>query len=576
MEPLAPGDPQQVGVYRLRFRLGSGGMGRVYLGFSPAGRAVAVKVIRPEFARNPDFVRRFGSEVRAAEAVSGAYTAPVVAAGPDDDPPWLATVFVAGPSLSDVVAEAGPMPEPAVWRLAGGLAEALQGVHARGLVHRDLKPANVLLAADGPRVIDFGISRALEGTAITATSMTVGTPAFMSPEQAQGRPVGPPSDVFSLGSVITFAATGAAPFGGGEPLATVYRVVHAEPDLSGLPAPFRDLVTSCLAKDPASRPTLTEVMEAVVTGSAAYPGASVTNFWPEPVAGLVTSRQDSVRAQVPASAGFAATEAPAPHEPTAAGTPAPHEPTGVGAPAPPTGPLRIQSEGPPRPPADAPVGAADGAADGHSRRRRIMLLAGTAAAVIVAGAGIGAVLAATSHGPSPSPAHTHTAAPAPTAQAVVQKTPRPSSSPTPAQAATSYAPTPPPAATAPATTTPPTTAPPVTVTVCTFPATGCSSSTLVQMKTEPSQIVNSGDGTTYVKVLTWSAWGSSTATGSGTLELNNCTPSCAAGTYTGYPATVTLSGLVSYSSSAQAYASMVISAPGSPNPTETYTSGLVP
>jgi hypothetical protein len=205
-----------------------------------------------------------------------------------------------------------------------------------------------------------------------------------------------------------------------------------------------------------------------------------------------------------------------------------------------------------------------------------MLLAGTAAAVIVAGAGIGAVLAATSHGPSPSPAHTHTAAPAPTAQAVVQKTPRPSSSPTPAQAATSYAPTPPPAATAPATTTPPTTAPPVTVTVCTFPATGCSSSTLVQMKTEPSQIVNSGDGTTYVKVLTWSAWGSSTATGSGTLELNNCTPSCAAGTYTGYPATVTLSGLVSYSSSAQAYASMVISAPGSPNPTETYTSGLVP
>ena len=197
-------------------------------------------------------MRRFGQEVRAAEAVSGAYTAPVVAAGPDDDPPWLATVFVPGPSLSDVVDEAGPLPEAAVWRLAGGLAEALQAVHARGLVHRDLKPANVLLAADGPRVIDFGISRALEGTALTAKSMIVGTPAFMSPEQAQGRPVGPPSDVFSLGSVIAFAATGASPFGGGEPLTTVYRIVHAEPDLSGVPAPFRDLVAGCLAKIPES------------------------------------------------------------------------------------------------------------------------------------------------------------------------------------------------------------------------------------------------------------------------------------------------------------------------------------
>ena len=140
MEPLAADDPRQVGVYRLRFRLGAGGMGRVYLGFSPAGRAVAVKVVHAEFARNPEFVRRFGREVRAAEAVSGAYTAPVVAAGPDDDPPWLATVFVPGPSLSDVVEEAGPLPEAALWRLTGGLAEALQAVHARGLVHRDLKP----------------------------------------------------------------------------------------------------------------------------------------------------------------------------------------------------------------------------------------------------------------------------------------------------------------------------------------------------------------------------------------------------------------------------------------------------
>ena len=472
MEPLAAGDPRQIGIYRLRFRLGAGGMGQVYLGFSPAGRAVAVKVIRPEFARDPAFLRRFASEVRAAEAVSGAYTAPVVAAGPDDDPPWLATVFVAGPSLSDVVAEAGPLPEAAVWRLAGGLAEALQAVHARDLVHRDLKPANVLLAPDGPRVIDFGISRALEGAALTATSMTVGTPSFMSPEQAEGRRVGPASDVFSLGSVIAFAATGSAPFGGGEPITTVYRVVHAEPDLSSVPVPFRDLVTRCLAKDPASRPTLAQVIEAVMTASAAYPDASATDFWPEPVAALVISRQESLRAQVPSSANFdpAAAPTPIPHEPTAAGTPIPAEPmaayapvpyppteaatprTRPGAPVLPTGPLGAQPEGPRGEPAGAP-------AEDRPRRRRTLLLAGAAAAVIVAAAGVGAALAASSHGGSPSPARTHTSPPAASAQATVQQH-RPTASPTPPQATAAAPPAPTAAPTAaPATTAPPTTAP---------------------------------------------------------------------------------------------------------------------
>ena len=176
MDPLAAGDPVQVGGYQLRFRLGAGGMGRVFLGFSPAGRAVAVKVVHPELARDPEFMQRFRREVRAAESVSGAYTAPVVAAGPDDDPPWLATAFVAGPTLADLIEQAGPLPEAAAWRLAGGLIEALQAVHARGLVHRDLKPTNVLLAADGPRVIDFGISRALVGATMTASRVIMGTP----------------------------------------------------------------------------------------------------------------------------------------------------------------------------------------------------------------------------------------------------------------------------------------------------------------------------------------------------------------------------------------------------------------
>ena len=295
MEPLAADDPQQVGGYQLHARLGAGGMGQVFLGFSPAGRAVAVKVIHRQFARDPDFVRRFGREVEAARAVSGAYTAPVVAAGPRDDPPWLATVFVPGPSLAEVVARAGPLPEPAVWRLAGGLIEALQAVHAGGLVHRDLKPANVLLAADGPRLIDFGISRALEGAAMSVTSLIVGTPAFMSPEQAEGLPVGSASDVFALGSVIAFAATGAAPFGAGEssPIVVAYRVVHAQPDLRQVPVSLTNLVAACLAKKPADRPQLAQLMDAIRDGSAPYQAGWPGSYWPEPVAGMVSSRQVS-------------------------------------------------------------------------------------------------------------------------------------------------------------------------------------------------------------------------------------------------------------------------------------------
>ncbi|HLK77380.1 MAG TPA: serine/threonine-protein kinase [Streptosporangiaceae bacterium] len=229
MEPLQPGDPRVAGQFRLRARLGAGGMGRVFLGYSPAGRAVAVKICHPEFAADPEFVHRFGLEVAAARAVNGLYTAQVIDAGPDDAPPWLATSYVPGPSLLDAVGRYGPLPEPAVWRLAAGLAEALAAVHARGLVHRDLKPTNVLLAADGPRVIDFGVARALDGTALTATGVTFGTPSYMSPEQAQGRPMGPPSDVFALGSTLCFAAAGGPPFGGGDPPAVLDRVVRAEP-----------------------------------------------------------------------------------------------------------------------------------------------------------------------------------------------------------------------------------------------------------------------------------------------------------------------------------------------------------
>ncbi|MGH3266011.1 MAG: serine/threonine-protein kinase, partial [Trebonia sp.] len=266
MEPLRADDPRRVSVYRLQARLGAGGMGRVYLASSPGGRAVAVKVVHPELARDPEFMRRFRREVEAAEAVSGAYTAAVVGAGPDDSPPWLATAYVPGPSLADLVRAFGPLPEAAVWRLAGGLVEALQVIHSRGLVHRDLKPGNILIAPDGPRVIDFGISRALHGIAITATNTTVGTPAYMSPEQAHSREIGPASDVFSLGSVLTYATAGSAPFDGGDTLGIMYRIVHAEPELSGLPPALAALVAGCLAKDPTDRPTLTALLDDIGAG----------------------------------------------------------------------------------------------------------------------------------------------------------------------------------------------------------------------------------------------------------------------------------------------------------------------
>ena len=275
MQELAPGDPELIGPYRLRGRLGAGGMGRVYLGLSPGGRSVAVKVIRADLAQDAEFRARFRREVAVARTVSGLFTAPVIDADVDGPVPWLATAYVPGPSLADAVSQHGPLPAASVLALARGLAEALSAIHAAGVVHRDLKPANVLLAEDGPRVIDFGISRAVEASVLTHTGLVVGSPGFMSPEQAEGREVGPPSDIFSLGAVLAFAATGQGPFGSGSTPALVYRVVHSGPQLDLMPAEVRSLAERCLAKDPALRPTAADLLAA-----AAYPAAG---WLPEPV-----------------------------------------------------------------------------------------------------------------------------------------------------------------------------------------------------------------------------------------------------------------------------------------------------
>ena len=251
--PLDQSDPAEIAGYALRARLGSGGMGNVYLSFTRGGRPVALKVVRKEFADDPEFRRRFRQEVAAAQRVQGLYTAPVVDADPDAPVPWLATAYIAGPALNHAVAEYGPLPELSVLRLLGGVAEGLGAVHAAGLVHRDLKPANVLLAADGPRVIDFGIAHAADATALTGTGAVLGTPAFMAPEQVAGRPVSSATDVFALGHLVAYAATGHSAFGDGHFSSLVYRIVQEQPDLSGCPDGLREPTVGqwCMAKDPA-------------------------------------------------------------------------------------------------------------------------------------------------------------------------------------------------------------------------------------------------------------------------------------------------------------------------------------
>ena len=351
-EDLLPSDPESVGPYRLIRRLGAGGMGQVYLARTPGSRLVAVKVIRPELAADPGFRSRFAREVAAARSVSGMFTAPVVDADPDGQLPWLATAYVPGPSLTDAVAERGPLPPGVVLTLAAGLAEALVAIHAAGLVHRDLKPSNVLLARDGPRVIDFGISRAADASVLTQTGAIMGSPGYLSPEQAEGRPVGPPGDVFSLGAVLAFAGTGAGPFGTGPAVAIAFRVVNAAPNLSGVPEQLRPLIERCLVKDPAARPSPGELLASLAAGHAEPQWLSPPlGGGAEPVAGLATYARPAGEA------------------------------TPIRGPAPPTGPMA-------EPPAP----------NRRAARRGRPGLAVTAVAVLVAAA-VGTALAVTRQGP---------------------------------------------------------------------------------------------------------------------------------------------------------------------------------
>ncbi|MGW9589899.1 serine/threonine-protein kinase [Streptomyces chartreusis] len=270
MQPLGVDEPTVVGPYRLLGRLGSGGMGRVYLGRSAGGRTVAVKIVHPHFALDEEFRARFRREVEAARRVGGAWTAPVLDADPEAPVPWVATAYAAGPSLTSAVADSGALPPHSVRALGAGLAEALAAVHELGLVHRDVKPSNVLLTLDGPLLIDFGIARAMDGTAsLTSTGVSIGSPGYMSPEQILGKGATGAADVFSLGAVLAYAATGEPPFSGDSSAALLYKVVHEEPELDALDGELRELVAACLVKEPGARPAPGEVARRLAPQGAA-------------------------------------------------------------------------------------------------------------------------------------------------------------------------------------------------------------------------------------------------------------------------------------------------------------------
>ncbi|MYT74417.1 MULTISPECIES: serine/threonine-protein kinase [unclassified Streptomyces] len=298
--PLSGEDPQAIGDYTLLDRIGSGGMGTVYAAGSPTGRRVALKVVHQQFADDEEFRGRFHQEVAAARRVSGAFTAAVVDADPDAVRPWMATAFIDGPTLADRVRDQGALYGRELRDLAVGLVEALRDIHRAGLVHRDLKPANIVLSQDGPRVIDFGISRAADNQALTMTGRVLGTPPFMSPEQLQSpRAAGPASDVFSLAAVLVFAATGRGPFDADSPYLTAYHVVHEQPDLTGVPDALRAAVEPCLAKEEADRASLdtllTELLRLPTTDAAPpHPG-------PEPTAAATAGTSGAARSATTAT-----------------------------------------------------------------------------------------------------------------------------------------------------------------------------------------------------------------------------------------------------------------------------------
>ena len=365
-EALTGDDPREVAGYQLRARLGSGGMGRVYLAFTPGGRPVALKMIRTEFGDDEEFRARFRQEVAAAQRVHGLFTAQVLDADPDAPQPWLATSYVPGLSLREAISGHGPLPRATVLLLIAGTAEALQAIHAVGIIHRDLKPANVILAPDGPRVIDFGIARAAAAPALTLGGLVVGSPRFMAPEQARGEPTTPAVDVFALGSLATYAITGHPPFGTDSALAVLGRVINEPPDLAGCPADLRPLMESCLAKDPSRRPLPSEVITACRV--AAGGGLAFDRSWlPTGIAAAATAATGTLPVPGTAAQERPGTESTFASQASRFGLVA--TPTGPGDGSEPGEPAQpATSSGPGHPDQESPAAGTGGKRSGPGRR----------------------------------------------------------------------------------------------------------------------------------------------------------------------------------------------------------------
>lgn len=395
VDQLTQHDPRRIGPFEVLGRLGAGGMGLVYLARSASGRRVAIKTVRTELAEDQLFRVRFSREVEAARAVSGFYTAAVVDADARAAVPWLATAYVPAPSLEEIVNECGPLPAQAVRWLAAGVAEALQSIHGAGLVHRDLKPSNVLVVEDGPRVIDFGIASGVSNTRLTMTNVAVGTPAYMSPEQAKdSRSVTGASDVFSLGSMLVFAATGHAPFHGANPVETVFMLLREGPDLEGLPDELRPLIESCMKMDATARPNPADLQAQLAPhlfGSGSDDSGTASAWLPERAVGLIETRRGGRPPVKPASGG-ARSGGGRPAVPP----PPSHAPVAVGAPD--TGPVRLAG-------ARVPIGPGPRVADARAAAVKAPPPeAGLAASWSRPRAGVnGADLAPTVAPPAPSP-----------------------------------------------------------------------------------------------------------------------------------------------------------------------------
>lgn len=355
VDQLTQHDPRRIGPFEVLGRLGAGGMGLVYLARSASGRRVAIKTVRTELAEDQLFRVRFTREVEAARAVSGFYTAAVVDADPRAAVPWLATAYVPAPSLEEIVNECGPLPAQAVRWLAAGVAEALQSIHGAGLVHRDLKPSNVLVVEDGPRVIDFGIASGVSNTRLTMTNVAVGTPAYMSPEQAKdSRSVTGASDVFSLGSMLVFAATGHPPFHGANPVETVFMLLREGPDLEGLPDELRPLIESCMQMEATGRPNPADLQAQLAPhlfGSGSDDSGTASAWLPERAVSLIEARRNG---RPPAKSGPPSGRSAGRNIPP---PPSHSPPVPVGAPD--TGPVRLAG-------AQVPIGPGPRVADARA------------------------------------------------------------------------------------------------------------------------------------------------------------------------------------------------------------------